>query len=110
MSAMIRRSRPKHDLQTMTPRYRFSPSLAGMALLATAVFFSPALAQTGLGEVDPEIRVQQLENQLRRLTGQNEELQFRNRQLEEQLRALQGAGPSAAVAPLRPNVAAAPNA
>ena len=49
---------------------------------------SPALAQQS-DEVDPEVRVQQLENQLRQLTGQNEELQYRNRQLEERLRMLQ---------------------
>ncbi len=42
-------------------------------------------------DVDPEMRIDRLENQLRTLTGQNEELQYRNRQLEEQLRALQGA-------------------
>jgi chaperonin cofactor prefoldin len=40
--------------------------------------------------MDPELRIERLENQLRTLTGQNEELQYRNRQLEEQLRALQG--------------------
>ena len=52
------------------------------------VFGSQALAQSE--DVDPEVRIQQLENQLRQLTGQNEELQYRNRQLEERLRALQG--------------------
>jgi tol-pal system protein YbgF len=53
---------------------------------------SPAFAQSD--DVDPEIRIQQLENQLRQLTGQNEELQYRNRQLEERLRLLQsGAQP-----------------
>ena len=36
------------------------------------------------------MRIQRLENQLRQLTGQNEELQYRNRQLEERLRALGG--------------------
>lgn len=40
------------------------------------------------------MRIDRLENQLRTLTGQNEELQYRNRQLEEQLRALQGAAPA----------------
>lgn len=81
---------------------RFGSLFVVLALLGT----SPSFAQTG--EVDPEIRVQQLENQLRRLTGQNEELQFRNRQLEEQLRSLQGAAPVAAAAPPRPAIAAAP--
>jgi tol-pal system protein YbgF len=39
---------------------------------------------------DPAMRVEQLESQLRRLTGQNEELQHRNRMLEQQLQQLQG--------------------
>jgi tol-pal system protein YbgF len=70
---------------------------------------SPASAQSD--DVDPEMRIQQLENQLRQLTGQNEELQYRNRQLEDRLRALQGGAPGAAVgqpAVAQPGVAAAP--
>ena len=62
------------------------------------------------GDVDPEVRVQQLESQLRRLTGQNEELQYRNRQLEDQLRQLQGAAAPSSAANIRPNVATAPAA
>jgi tol-pal system protein YbgF len=65
--------------------------------------FAQSLAQAD--DVDPELRVQQLENQLRQVTGQNEELQFRNRQLEEQIRQLQAGNPVAANP--RPNVAAA---
>lgn len=69
-------------------------------------------------DMDPEMRIDRLENQLRTLTGQNEELQYRNRQLEEQLRALQAQqpqpGPNNQVsAPPRqasPNVVAAPPA
>jgi len=60
---------------------------------------------------DPEMRIQQLENQLRQLTGQNEELQYRNRQLEDRLRSLQGgvpAAPGGQAAVAQPNVAAAP--
>lgn len=62
-------------------------------------------------DMDPELRIERLENQLRTLTGQNEELQYRNRQLEEQLRALQGgqpAQPGQASRPAAPNVAVAP--
>ena len=58
------------------------------AIVAILTLASQALAQSD--DADPEMRVQQLENQLRQLTGQNEELQYRNRQLEERLRALQG--------------------
>ncbi|CAN5320295.1 tol-pal system protein YbgF [soil metagenome] len=59
------------------------------------------------------MRIERLENQLRTLTGQNEELQYRNRQLEEQLRTLQGAQPApanqaTAPRPAAPNVAVAP--
>jgi tol-pal system protein YbgF len=52
-----------------------------------------ALAQMGDDDGDPAIRIERLENQLRQLTGQNEELQHRNRILEEQLRQLGGAQP-----------------
>jgi tol-pal system protein YbgF len=73
------------------------------AMLAAA---SQAVAQQAY-DVDPEIRIQQLENQLRQLTGQNEELQYRNRQLEDRLRQL-GAAPAGQPAVAQPNVAAIP--
>jgi len=60
------------------------------------------------GGVDPEMRIEQLENQLRKLTGQNEELQYRNRQLEDQLRQLQAGGGAPPAGGARPNIAAAP--
>src|ERR1700761_2033478 len=86
---------------------------AALALCAFAGQM-PALAQSD--DVDPEIRIQQLENQLRQLTGQNEELQYHNRQLEERLRLLQGSAQGAPGAPppgapppvAQPNVAALP--
>jgi len=80
-----------------------------MLVLCSPVLFPPALAQSD--DVDPEIRIQQLENQLRQLTGQNEELQYRNRQLEERLRLLQGSAQGAPGSPpagAQPNVAALP--
>jgi tol-pal system protein YbgF len=70
---------------------------------------SQAFAQSE--DVDPEMRIQQLENQLRQLTGQKEELQYRNRQLEERLRLLQGgaqAAPGGQPAAAQPNIAAVP--
>ena len=82
---------------------RFHRVARAAALAAMLAFSSQGFAQSD--DVDPELRVQQLENQLRQLTGQNEELQFRNRQLEEQIRQLQAGNPAAANA--RPNVAAA---
>jgi tol-pal system protein YbgF len=77
------------------------------AALAAASFGLPASVRAQSDDLDPEIRIERLENQLRRLTGQNEELQYRNRQLEEQLRALQ-AGAPASPAASRPAPAAAP--
>jgi tol-pal system protein YbgF len=74
-------------------------------MLATLAFAAPSFAQQSDDDGDPEMRVQQLENQLRQLTGQNEELQYRNRQLEDQLRQLQAVAPPAGA---RPNVAAVP--
>ncbi|HET7885499.1 MAG TPA: tol-pal system protein YbgF [Bradyrhizobium sp.] len=67
-------------------------ALASALALCAAAGPSPVLAQSD--EVDPEVRIQQLENQLRQLTGQNEELQYRNRQLEERLRMLQSGTPA----------------
>jgi tol-pal system protein YbgF len=71
----------------------FFVSARSFVVIATLAFAAPALAQQYGGEVDPEIRIQQLEERLRTLTGQNEELQYRNRRLEDQVRQLQsGAG------------------
>jgi len=74
------------------------------AVAATLLLSSHAFAQSDT-DADPEMQVQQLQERLRTLTGQNEELQHRNQILEEQLRQLQAGGPPAAS---RPNVAAAP--
>jgi tol-pal system protein YbgF len=64
-------------------------ALAALLAVGSPIWIAPALAQSD--DVDPEVRIQQLEDRLRQLTGQNEELQHRNSQLEERLRALQGA-------------------
>jgi tol-pal system protein YbgF len=88
---------------------RFHGITRAAALAATLVLCSQAFAQSD--DIDPEMRVQQLENQLRQLTGQNEELQYRNRQLEERLRSLGGDAPGTpgGQAPIvQPNIAAAP--
>src|SRR6266403_3602610 len=89
---------------------RFHKLTGAASLCASLALGVPAFAQSA--DVDPELRIQQLENQLRQLTGQNEELQYRNRQLEDRLRLLQGSaqGAPAAVQPniVQPNVAVAP--
>ena len=88
---------------------RFHQITRAAAVAAMLALASQAFAQSD--DVDPELRIQQLENQLRQLTGQNEELQYRNRQLEDRLKLLQGGAPGApggqpAVA--QPGIAAAP--
>ena len=87
---------------------RFHGIARAAAMAAMLALGSQAFAQSD--DVDPEMRIQQLENQLRQLTGQNEELQYRNRQLEERLRLLQGgaqAAPGGQPA-AQPNIAAVP--
>jgi tol-pal system protein YbgF len=83
-------------------------SLAATLALGSQVLPSAAFAQSDDG--DPEMRIQQLENQLRQLTGQNEELQHQNQVLQERLRMLGGAqaGPGGQPAIAQPNVAALP--
>jgi tol-pal system protein YbgF len=73
-------------------------ALSAVLALGSPAWVQHASAQQVLAQSDdqdPEMRIQQLENQLRQLTGQNEELQYRNRQLEERLRLLQGGAPAA---------------
>ena len=70
----------------MSSRFHISAA-AALAIVACLAWPVHALAQTG-DEDDPQ-RIERLENMVRQLTGQNEELQYRNRQLEEQLRQLQ---------------------
>jgi tol-pal system protein YbgF len=88
-------------------------AIAAMLTVAPHVLATQVLAQSD--DADPEMRIQQLENQLRQLTGQNEELQYRNRQLEDRLKLLQSGaqaapGGQAAVAQpgAQPNIAALP--
>src|SRR5258708_12778405 len=86
---------------------RFHRITHAAAISAMLALSSQVSAQSD----DPEMRIQQLENQLRQLTGQNEELQYRNRQLEDRLRSLQGGAPNAPVgqaAVAHPNIPAAP--
>ena len=65
---------------------RFPKLTCAVAIAAVLALGAPAFAQ--VDDADAEMRIQRLENQLRQLTGQNEELQFRNRQREDRLRQL----------------------
>jgi tol-pal system protein YbgF len=64
------------------------------------VLATPALAQMSASDI--VVRLDQLESQVRSLTGQIEQLQFRNQQLENQLRRLMEEGAA------RPQVMAQP--
>ena len=75
----------------MSPRFHRTARAAFIVAMLTLASQASAQSQ----DVDPEMRIQQLENQLRQLTGQNEELQYRNRQLEDRLRLLQGGAQAA---------------
>ena len=83
--------------------------LAGVLALGAQALPSIALAQSDDG--DPEMQVQRLQEQLRTLTGQNEELQHQNQLLQQRLNALQGgaqAAPAGQPAAVQPNVATLP--
>jgi tol-pal system protein YbgF len=86
---------------------RPKPHLIVIVLSFLFAGFGPAAAQ--MSASDLVMRLEALENQVRQLTGQIEQLQFRNQQLEQQLRA-GGAAPETArtAQPQRPPVQAQP--
>ena len=63
---------------------RFPSRLLLTILPFLVASLSPALAQ--MSSSDVAMRLDALENQIRQLTGQVEQLQFRNQQLEQQLK------------------------
>ncbi|MBI5110356.1 MAG: tol-pal system protein YbgF [Rhodovulum sp.] len=65
--------------------------LAALLLLGAAFAAGPAVAPATaqMSESDLIVRLNQLESQMRRLTGDLEQAQFRNQQLEQQLRRMQ---------------------
>ena len=69
---------------------RLKPHLYVMGLLFLMAAATPAAAQMSASDV--VMRLDALENQIRQLTGQVEQLQYRNQQLEQQFRAGAGAG------------------
>ena len=87
-----------------------SRSVRIAAALAAALIAPAAPARAQMSSSDMIVRIEQLENQIRQLTGTVEQLQFRNRQLEEQLRQMQGADlrspgsprPAQPAAPMQP--------
>ncbi len=97
-------------------------NLSSVFLIALAcAIASPAAAQ--MSATDAVLRLDQIENQMRMLTGQVEQLQFRNQQLEQQLRRMQednefrfqqqsgspaGAPPRGSVPPAQPQTQSRP--
>jgi tol-pal system protein YbgF len=71
-------------LRTMTDRV----TLAALALLCCVVAI-PRAAVAQVSAADLLLRIERLENQLRQVTGQLEQLQYRNQQLEAALKRLQ---------------------
>jgi tol-pal system protein YbgF len=67
---------------------RFFRHLAVLTLCAAGLAAPAAHAQ--MSASDMVMRLEAIEHQMRQLTGQIEQLQFRNQQLEQQLRAMQG--------------------
>jgi tol-pal system protein YbgF len=63
--------------------------LAGMLAIAATAFLALAPITASAQSVDTELRVQQLEEQLRQLNGRVEEMSFQLLQMQEQLRKAQ---------------------
>lgn len=82
---------------------RLKPHLFAMGLLFLLAGAVPATAQMSASDI--VMRLDALENQIRQLTGQVEQLQFRNQQLEQQLR---GAGGDTRAQPQRQPMQAQP--
>jgi tol-pal system protein YbgF len=85
------------------------PPVVAAAGLALGLLAAPAPGFAQMSQSDMVVRLDQLESDVRRLTGAVEELQYRNQQLEQALRTLQGGGAQGGGAP-RPGPAAAPAA
>ena len=63
--------------------------LAGMLAIAATAFLTLSPMAASAQSVDTELRVQQLEEQLRQLNGKVEEMTFQLLQMQEQLRKAQ---------------------
>src|SRR5882672_5454984 len=103
-------SDPIRERRFMTRSVHFAlPWVVAAAGLALGLVAAPAPGFAQMSQSDIVVRLDQLESDVRRLTGAVEELQYRNQQLEQALRQLQGGGAQGGVAP-RPGPAAAPAA
>src|SRR5688572_19012337 len=71
-------------------------------LLPAVLLLAMPLTAHAQSDTDLVLRLNRAEEQVRRLTGQLEELQYRNQQLEQQLRA--GGGQGAPQAQMQPQI------
>src|SRR6516164_9600516 len=103
------RASPFRERQFMTRSAHFAlPPVVAAAGLALGLLAAPAPGFAQMSESDMVVRLDQLEADIRRLTGAVEELQFRNQQLEQTIRQMQGGGAQPqAGAPPRPGMAPA---
>lgn len=90
----------------MTLENRFKGFVAVSCVAGALVLSGSAMSQEIPGDV--VVRIEQLERQIRQLTGTIEELQFRNQQLDEQVKRLTGeidarAQSNSASSAIRPN-------
>src|SRR5215831_9446792 len=76
----------------MTRSVPFALSAAVAAGLALGLLAAPAPGLAQMSDSDLVVKLEQLQSDVRRLTGAVEELQYKNQQLEQALRALQGGG------------------
>lgn len=74
-------------LRSLLARHLSRPGLAALAL--SAALAGSALPASAQDAADLLVRTTRLENQLRQMSGQIEQLQFENRRLSEQLRKFQ---------------------
>ena len=86
---------------------RPKPHLSVVVLVLLIAGLAPAAAQVSASDI--VMRLEALENQVRQLTGEVEQLQFRNQRLEQQLRGA-GMAPAAAAQPQRPQPQPMPQA
>jgi tol-pal system protein YbgF len=81
------------DRQTQSKMSKAMIRSAFLLALGCALWTSSARAQTS--ESDLVTRIDHLEEEIRELTGNVEQLQYRNQQLEQMIQRLQGAAPAA---------------
>jgi tol-pal system protein YbgF len=94
--------------------------IVGLGVVSLGVLAAPTVARAQAGPPDLLYRIERLENQIRQLTGEIEQLQYRNQQLEAALNegryqdpggrgaARTATAPSAAAPPMPPPAAAPP--